>query len=257
MHVNELISLHGKKALVIGGAGKIGFPIAEALGEVGATVIIASRSSYVEAVEKLNRQNLKAIGYALDHTDEAQVKKLLEYLSANQLIPDILINCAVTRPMKLNFDDTVAEWERSMISNSQSLFSVCKTFAIAMIQNGGGSIINVASIYGLVAPDPWLYEGSNFETEPDYPYNKGGMIMFSKYLAAKFARKGLRVNVIAPGGFFNYQGEPFYSRYCQKVPMGRMAHHSDLKGAAVFLASNLSSYITGAVLPVDGGFTIV
>jgi NAD(P)-dependent dehydrogenase (short-subunit alcohol dehydrogenase family) len=126
-----------------------------------------------------------------------------------------------------------------------------------MAKNGGGSIINVASIYGLVAPDQAIYKGTNIQTEPDYPYTKGGMIMFSKYLSTYLAKDKVRVNCVAPGGFFNNQGEPFLSQYIKKVPLRRMAYHNDLKGVAIFLASDASSYVTGTVIPVDGGWTIL
>jgi NAD(P)-dependent dehydrogenase (short-subunit alcohol dehydrogenase family) len=259
MHSNKLFSLDDKVAFVIGGAGKIGFAIAQGLGEAGAIVIIASRSieNYEKAVSRLNNSGLRAIGMQVDQANEGEVKKCLDEVSKSIKVPDILVNCGVERPMKNYFDDSTDAWDASMIANSRGLFVTCRAFANAMAKNGGGSIINVSSIYGIVAPDPLLYEGTSLGTEPDYPYNKGGMIMFSKYLAAKFAQKNVRVNVIAPGGFLNSQGEPFYSQYCKKVPLGRMATHDDMKGAAVFLSSMASSYITGAVLPIDGGFTMI
>ena len=102
-----------------------------------------------------------------------------------------------------------------------------------------------------------IYDGSDFETEPDYPYKKGGMNMFSKYLASYYANKNVRVNIISPGGFFNDQKQPFLDNYTKKVPMKRMAYHNDLKGVAVFLASDASSYITGNNIFVDGGFNII
>jgi len=115
----------------------------------------------------------------------------------------------------------------------------------------------VSSIYGIVAPDMNIYEGSDFETEPDYPFTKGGTIMFSKYLASYYANRKVRVNCIAPGGFYNNQPEPFLTKYTEKTPLGRMANHDDMKGVALFLASRASEYITGCVIPVDGGWTAV
>lgn len=259
MHVNELNSLNGKCAVIIGGAGKIGFPIAEALAEAGARVYIAStnKANVSTAVKKLQSNGLEAIGLEVDQSSEVDVLKCINTITSSFRTPDILVNCGVERPMQQFFDDTVEAWDRSMIVNSRGLFVTCRAFANSMALVGGGAIINIASIYGLVAPDPKLYEGTQIETEPDYPYTKGGMIMFSKFLAARFAKKNVRVNVIAPGGYFNDQGEPFLSQYCDKVPLGRMADHDDLKGIAVFLASRASQYITGVTIPVDGGFTLV
>ena len=193
----------------------------------------------------------------MDQSDENSVTGCLERIKETFKTPDILVNCAVERPMKKFFNDTVENWDRSMAVNSRGLFITCRAFAKAMKENGRGSIINIASIYGLVAPDQRIYEGTKIQTEPDYPYTKGGMIMFSKYLASLFAKDNVRVNCIAPGGLFNNQGEPFVSQYTAKVPLGRMAQTDDIKGIVVFLASDASSYITGAVIPVDGGFTII
>jgi len=259
MHVNELFSLKQTVAVVVGGAGKIGFPMSEALAEAGATVYIASTNlaRCRVAVEKLHAAGLEAHALRFDQMEEASVADGLATVSAASGVPTVLVNCAVERPMKKFFEDEVANWDRSMAVNARGLFLCCRAFGKAMAQNGGGSIINVASIYGISAPDMSIYEGTSFQTEPDYPYTKGGMIMFSKYLASYFAKANVRVNCIAPGGFFNHQGEPFLRQYLRKVPMGRMAYHDDLKGVAVFLASAASAYLTGTVIPIDGGFTAI
>ncbi len=259
MHITKLFSLKGKCAVVIGGAGKIGFPMAEALGEAGATIFIASRKkeNYQNAVKKLNELTIDAHGIELDQSDEEKVIGVIEKIKTKCKIPDILINSGCERPMKKFFKDSVESWDRSMAINSRGLFITCRAFGNAMAAQGNGCIINVTSIYGLIAPDMKIYKGSNFETEPDYPFVKGGTIMFSKYLASYYASKGVRVNCIAPGGFFNYQEEPFLSNYTNKVPLNRMAYHDDLKGVTVFLASRASDYVTGAVIPLDGGLTII
>lgn len=258
MHIQDLFSLKNKCAVVVGGAGKIGFPISEALAEAGASVGIASKSEEHchEAAGKLKERGLVAGGFVVDQSGEASVTACLEQIKKAFKSPDILVNCGVERPMKQFFDDTIENWDRSMAVNSRGLFITCRAFARAMKEHGGGSIINISSIYGLVAPDQKIYEGSDLQTEPDYPYTKGGMIMFSKYLASLLAKDNIRVNCIAPGGLFNNQDERFVGQYTKKVPLGRMAEPDDIKGVTVFLASDASRYITGAVIPVDGGFTI-
>ncbi len=257
----ELFSLNKKIALVVGGAGKIGLPMAEGLAEAGATVYIGSRNleRCENAAARIGKiTNSKTVfGICLDQSNEKSVKSALETITNKSGVPSILINSGVERPMTKFFDDTLENWDRSMQTNARGLFLTCRSFGTAMTKNGGGSIINVASIYGLVAPDMSIYKGTQIQTEPDYPYTKGGMIMFSKYLASMWASAKVRVNVIAPGGLFNNQGEPFLSQYTAKVPMGRMAYPDDLKGVAVFLASNASSYMTGTTLSVDGGWTSV
>lgn len=259
MHIKDLFSLAGKTAVVIGGAGKIGYPMSEALAEAEAKVYIASRDGKhcCAAAEKLRSRSLDACGIQIDQSDEDSVMTVLKQIVEQSKIPDVLVNCGVERPMKLLFDDVVSAWDRSMDVNARGLFVCCRAFGKAMASQGGGSIINVASIYGISAPDPKIYEGTTINTEPDYPYTKGGMIMFSKYLSSYLAKDSVRVNCIAPGGFFNNQGEPFYSAYIRKVPLGRMAYHDDLKGITVFLASPASSYVTGTVIPLDGGFTAI
>ena len=259
MLIQELFSLKNKCAVVVGGAGKIGFPVSEALAEAGANVCIVSTNeeNFTAAVAKLRAQGLAAEGFLMDQADEASVVACLEKIKTKFKIPDILVNCGVERPMKKFFEDTVENWDRSMAVNARGLFITCRAFGKAMQEQGSGSIINVSSIYGLVAPDQQTYEGTDMQTEPDYPYTKGGMIMFSKYLASLFAKDKIRVNCVAPGGFFNQQSEPFLRQYIAKVPLGRMAEADDIKGAAVFLGSDASRYITGTVIPIDGGFTIV
>lgn len=257
-HVNELFSTKGKVALVIGGGGKIGFPMAEALAEAGATVYIGSRNeiTYSKAVNDLIQKDLDVEGIFIDISDENSIQATLKKIKNRHGQIDILINSSSFRPMKKFMHDSWENWDSSMSTNARGLFLTCKIFGEDMAKNGSGSIINISSIYGLVAPDMSIYEGCDFETEPDYPFIKGGTIMFSKYLASYFAKKGVRVNVICPGGFYNNQDEPFLSNYISKTPLGRMAVHNDMKGAALFLSSEASSYITGSVIPVDGGWTI-
>jgi NAD(P)-dependent dehydrogenase (short-subunit alcohol dehydrogenase family) len=257
MHINKLLSLKDKVAVVVGGVGKIGFPMAEALAEAGALVYIASsrKDGYEKALQKLSGAGLKVRGIRLDMSDEKSVQQALIKIEQDSKIPDILINSGCNRPMRKFMEDSVENWDLSMSVNARGIFVTCRAFANKMSEQGSGSIINVSSIYGIVAPDMNIYEGSNFETEPDYPFIKGGVIMFSKYLASYYANHGVRVNCIAPGGFFNNQPEPFLTKYTDKVLLGRMACHDDMKGAALFFASKASDYITGHVLPVDGGWT--
>ena len=259
MHINKLFSLENKCAVVIGGAGKIGLPIVEALAEAGACVFIASRSkeNFQPVVKKFVKKNLNVKGIVLDQSCENTVKKAMEQITSDFKIPDVLVNSGCERPMKNFYHDNTENWDKSMIVNARGTFITCRTFGNAMASEGKGSIINIASIYGMVAPDMKVYSEVNFETEPDYPFVKGGIISYSKYLASYYSSNNVRVNCISPGGFFDNQPEPFLSKYIAKTPLGRMATHDDMKGIALFLASDASSYITGAVIPVDGGWTMI
>ena len=257
MHITKLFSLAGRSAVVIGGAGKIGLPIVEALGESGARVYMTARTeeSCKKALSMLDTKSLDVHDAVLDQSDEQMVEEFLETVSAEDKVPDILVNCGSIRPMTKYFEDSTENWDYSMSVNARGLFVTCRAFGKKMVEVGKGSIINVSSIYGIVAPDKRLYDGVDFETEPDYPFIKGGTIMFSKYLASFWGDSGVRVNCIAPGGFFNSQPQSFLESYTKKVPLNRMVYHDDLKGAVVFLASDASAYVTGMVLPVDGGLT--
>lgn len=258
--IEKLFSLKGKCAVIFGGAGKVGLPITEAMIVSGANTVVVSRnkSKLTTTKKYFNNLGLDCDVLVADQSDEKQVKEVLKIINLKYKTPDILINSGGIRPMKKNFDDTVKNWDKSMIVNSRGIFVTCRLFAKAMKKNKvRGSIINVSSIYGLVAPDMKIYEGSNFETEPDYPFIKGGIISFSKYLASYLSDYDIRVNCIAPGGVFNNQKNPFLTKYVKKTLLKRMARPDDLKGVAVFLSSEASSYITGCVIPVDGGFTTI
>ena len=120
---------------------------------------------------------------------------------------------------------------------------------------GKGSIINISSIYGVVANDPTIYEDTDMRQPPTYNFVKAGMINFTRYLACYYGKQGVRANCISPGGYFNDQPKPFLDNYTKRVPIGRMLYNKDIKGAVVFLASDASEYVTGANLMVDGGWT--
>ena len=141
--------------------------------------------------------------------------------------------------------------------NATGIFLMTRAFGNHMATQGQGSIINIASIHGMIAPDFSLYEGLDWGAPPDYFFHKGGLIQLTRYAASTLGPKGVRVNAISPGGFANNQEEIFVKRYNAHTFLGRQANEQDLKGAIVFLASDASLYITGANIPVDGGYTAV
>jgi NAD(P)-dependent dehydrogenase (short-subunit alcohol dehydrogenase family) len=130
-----------------------------------------------------------------------------------------------------------------------------RAFGMHMAGNRRGSIVNIGSIKGMVGPDLTLYEGLDWGVPPDYFFHKGGMLQLTRYAAALLGPRGVRVNLLSPGGFYDGQDPRFVERYNARTFLGRMANESDLKGAIVFLASDASAYITGANLPVDAGYT--
>jgi NAD(P)-dependent dehydrogenase (short-subunit alcohol dehydrogenase family) len=256
MNVLNQFSLDGKVAVMTGGAGLYGRQIAEGLAEAGAKTYMASRN-----IEKLEAQAQKFRDYGLDITaiqfdqsKEESIRHLLSTVLEQSGRVDILINNSVLRPMA-DWSSPSSDWVKSMEVNATGLFLITREFGEWMAGSGGGSIVNIGSIQGMVAPDFSLYEGLGWGTPPDYFFHKGGMLQLSRFVASKLGPKGVRCNTISPGGFFADQDQRFLDRYNKRTFLGRMANDSDLKGAVVFLASDASSYITGTNLVVDGGYT--
>lgn len=258
MNVLDRFSLKGKVALVTAGAGPLfGASISEALVEAGATLITASRSidRNLEFAQQLRDKGYDAHGMELDITDPDSIARLgREVLSGFGRL-DILVNNALAR-VGGNFETQTGEdWLYSARGDMVGLFLMCKAFLGEMVQQGGGSIINISSIYGVVANDPAVNAENGVSHPPHYDFVKAGMINFTRYIATNYGRKGIRANCISPGGYFDHQPEGFVNAYCARVPVGRMLDREDIKGAVIFLASAASAYVNGANLMVDGGWT--
>ncbi len=263
-HVNELFSLAGKVAMVTGGARDLGLDMAEALGEAGADLVITSRST-----EKAERaaQNLasyvdvRVLPLGLDVTDEAAVEDAFGRVMDEYGRLDVLVNNAggARRTGGGTTTDTrlVDDWEYVIAVNLRGTFLCCRYALPIVREQGRGAIINIGSISGMVGRDRWVYEGSEMVPNmTDYTAAKGGIIAFTRDLAAENGCHGIRVNCISPGGFERGQPEEFIRRYSKQTILGRMGRDGvDLKGAVVYLASDASAYVTGHNLVVDGGFT--
>lgn len=253
MHLRELFDLSGKTALVTGGSGIFGTPISEALAEAGAHVIIASRNlaHCKEAVNALVARGLHAVA---DQYDQASEESILALRARHPAI-DVLVNNSVARPMR-RYDQPLQAWRDSMEVNATGLFAISRAFLEHMMVRRRGSIINIGSIQSVVAPDFRNYEGTAMTTPPDYHFHKHGLIGLTRYLAAMAGPYNVRVNAISPGGFETTATPPvFRENYSRRVLLRRMAHHDDIKGAVVYLASQASAYVTGQNLIVDGGYT--
>jgi len=258
MGILDKFSLKDRIAVVSGGAGSMfGSSISEALAEAGATVITASRSleRNQEFAARMRGEGYDVHAMQLDITDKASITSLSEQVMERFGRVDVLVNSAVVGPGGGFEEQTPEHWETSAQGNMGGLFAMCKAFVPAMVEQGRGSIINISSIYGVVANDPTLYEGTDMKQPPDYTFVKAGMINFTRYLANYYGKQGVRANCICPGGYFNEQPEPFLENYNRRCPLGRMLENEDIKGAVVFLASDASAYVTGVPLMVDGGWT--
>jgi NAD(P)-dependent dehydrogenase (short-subunit alcohol dehydrogenase family) len=203
----------------------------------------------------LKSQGYEAHAMAMDITDLDSIAALQAGVAARFGRLDILVNSALAIKGGGFEEQTPESWAFGAQGNMVGLFAMCKAFVPGMVEQGGGSIINISSIYGVVANDPTLYEGTDMRQAPDYTFVKAGMINFTRYLANYFGKQGVRANCICPGGYDCGDPEPFVNNYTKRVPIGRLLDNEDLKGAVVFLASDASSYVTGHTLMVDGGWT--
>jgi NAD(P)-dependent dehydrogenase (short-subunit alcohol dehydrogenase family) len=257
--VVEAFSLKDRVVVVTGGAGLYGRQIVRAVAGAGATTVMASRDLDAlkrEAVRFRDEDSVVVHPYPLDQGEESSVLALRDQLLADFGHVDVLVNNAVLRTMR-NWQSSAADFARSMAVNATGLFVITRAFGDAMATNGRGSIINVASIQGTVGPDLQLYKGTDMGAPPDYFFHKGGMLQLTRYAASHYGRKGVRVNTVSPGGYYNGQNAEFVERYNDRTLLGRMATDTDLGGAIVFLASDASAYITGANIAIDGGYTTI
>lgn len=262
---SSLFDLSGRVALVTGGAGFLGRHFCRALAEAGADVVVADlRQEDADAVAAELPGNPMAIG--IDLGEEAEIEAMVSRVTERYGRLDVLHNNAACKPKELRrFFDPVEEfrmeiWHEVMRINIDAMFMVAKHAGGYMAANGGGSIIQTASIYGVVAPDQRIYEGSFYlggaiNTPAVYSASKAAVCGLTKYLCTYWAEKGVRVNTLTPGGVASGQNDTFMQRYAARVPLGRMARPEEMVGALVFLASDASSYVTGQNIVIDGGLT--
>ena len=250
----KLFSCENKTAIVTGGCGLIGREIALGLSQYGAKVYVADINE-TEA-EKNSGQNIRYLH--LDITSEDSVRKALETVLADGGNIDILVNSAYPRTSdwgakfeNVRFDS----WTLNVDQHLGGYFLMCREAALIMKQHGGGSIINLASIYGVVAPDFSIYNGTEMTMPVAYASIKAGIIALTKYIATYFGSDRIRANAISPGGIYDNQAPSFVERYSLKTPMGRMGKPEEIVGTVLYLASDASSFVTGQNILIDGGWT--
>jgi NAD(P)-dependent dehydrogenase (short-subunit alcohol dehydrogenase family) len=250
-------SLEGKCILLTGGAGLYGRGLTTRLCQAGANLVIASRNlnSLQAIVERETAAGHTISAEQLDLSSQQSIRNVVDKLLDRFGKVDGLVNNAYLRVMKGGPTGPVEQWEESLKANATGLLNITRACGEAMCQAGRGSVVNIGSIMGLIGPNPFLYEGTSMSASPDYFFNKGGMLQLTRYFASYYGSSGVRVNYLSPGGYFNHQDPKFLDRYEKSTMLGRMANDDDLAGAVIFLLSDASSYITGANLPVDGGYT--
>jgi NAD(P)-dependent dehydrogenase (short-subunit alcohol dehydrogenase family) len=262
--LKDLMDLNGRVAIVTGGAGNIGSAMAEALLELNARVIVhdVSEEACRSVVEGFQSRGFpQAESRIADLADEEQTRALVRSCAADYGRLDILIHSAAfvdttrfpgwAEPIT---KQSVQAWDAALRVNVTAAFVMVQEAIPLLKASGHGSVIFIASIYGLVAPDMSLYEGTSMQKPAAYCASKGGLLQLMRYFATILAPR-VRVNAITPGGVWRNQPEVFCERYKKKTPLDRMAVEEDYKGAAAYLASDLSAYVTGHNLVVDGGWT--
>ncbi|TXH71057.1 MAG: SDR family oxidoreductase [Thiothrix sp.] len=263
--INELSNLKDRRALITGASGGLGQVIAETLGELGADLLLIDRDNkqLKELSDRLEKKWQININYEVcDLERQDQRLELIKLIKDNNLSINILVNNAAfvgtsdLTGWAVPFEEqTLETWRRALEVNLTAIFELCqKLYPVLKIENGS-SIINISSIYGLYAPDWSLYEGTTMSNPAAYNASKGGLLQLTRWLATNMAPH-VRVNAISPGGIFRNQPEIFVKRYEKKTPLQRMATEDDFRGTIAYLASDLSKYITGQNLIVDGGWGI-
>ena len=252
-------SLTGKVIIQFGGTGLLGRALVAELAATGCTLIVASRNrtSLQALADQEGAAGRTVLIEETDITSEASLFALRDRVLAQHGHIDGIVFNAVSRPMKTLHDD-LAAWRASMDVNATGLIATMRTFGDAMAARGSGSIVNISSIYGTVGSNLSLYEGTPMTVAPDYFFHKGGMLNLTRYLGSHYGPRGVRANVVSPGGIYNPdtpQPALFIERYNRITMLGRMAEAREVAGAVIFLLSDASTYITGANLPVDGGHT--
>jgi NAD(P)-dependent dehydrogenase (short-subunit alcohol dehydrogenase family) len=269
-HYGEMFNLTGRVAVVTGGGGLLGSEICRGLAEFGAVVVVVDIDMMraVSVADGIESAGLgTAVAYECDVSIEISVQQMVAGVVSQFGRIDILINNAAGKSDNLDsfFEDLenydIKEWRSIMSVNMDGMFLVAREIGKTMCrQSGGGSIVQTASIYGVVAPDQRIYEGSHYlgreiNTPAVYSASKAGVIGLTRHLATYWAESGVRVNSISPGGIESGQNSQFISKYSQKVPMNRMGRSEEIVGAVLYLSSDASSYVTGHNLVIDGGLS--
>lgn len=262
--VNALMNMRGRRALITGAAGGLGKIIAHSLAELGAELVLLDRAGEDLAALAADVQtawSVTAETVFCDLESENERQALIDRLSSEGHL-DVLINNAAfvgssgLEGWAVPFEEqSIATWRRAIEVNLTAAFHLCQGLSATLSESGKGSIINVASIYGEYGPDWGLYEGTSMSNPAAYGASKGGLLQLSRWLSTTMAPK-VRVNSISPGGIARGQAPAFVARYEARTPLGRMATEDDFRGAIVFLVSDLSAYVTGQNISVDGGWGV-
>lgn len=253
--IRHRMTLSGRRIIVTGGNGHIGRALVTAFQELGARVAV------MDHAKSFKKGRKRASDLPCDLSNEKQTRLMTRRGIAHLKGLDGLVHCAAfvgssTIPgWAVPFEkQNVKAWDAALRVNLTAAFVLAQETKQALGASGRGSIVLFSSIYGLVGPDMSLYEGTTMANPAGYNASKGGLLQLTRYLSTTMAPR-VRVNAISPGGVWRNQPAAFHDRYKKRTPLGRMAREEDLTGAAVYFLSDMSSYVTGQNLAVDGGWT--
>lgn len=260
-------SLENRVVVVTGCTGVLGTSYCRAVAQRGARLVmadLAERDPVAKAEALAEETNAQVLGMACDVGSESDVIALFETTMKHfDRVDVVLNNAAATGEHLMKVGEVfapfesypLAVWDQVLRTNLTGVFLVAREGGKAMLASGGGSLINVSSIYGVVGPDHRIYKDMPFSSFPAYSAGKAGVHGLTLWLATYWGQKGIRVNTLVPGGVLNEHSEAFVRRYSERTPMGRMANSDDLVGMVIYLASDASRYCTGQQFIVDGGLT--
>jgi gluconate 5-dehydrogenase len=257
MNVKDMFDLKGKVAIVTGGGRGIGLKMAEGLAEAGANIVLCSRKVQAcqKAAESLAQRGVKTLALACDVKSAKEIQAVVDETLRTFGRLDILVNNSGTNWGATPEEYPLEGWQKVMDTNINGLFLFSQIAGRAMIRQKSGNIINIASIMGVVGTEAEVADAIA------YSASKGAVITFTKDLSAKWAKYNIRVNAIAPGWFPTEMTQWVLGNHGERIlahiPMRRFGEEDELKGAAVFLASEASRYVTGIILPVDGGYLTI
>ena len=263
----DLFSLKNKTIVLTGSAGRLGSRFAHILSQAGADVVLVdilkSENKKLER-ELIEKYNTNPTAFSIDISKQDEMKHLVKKVISKYSKIDVLINNAHFVPRTHPKRDVPFEeyplnlWDQTTGTNLRGLFLCCQEIGKIMLKQKKGVMINISSIYGIVGADQRIYGKSRLNSPAFYAVTKGAMVNFSRYLAANWEGKNIRVNTLTLGGVFDEQlhkDKNFVKSYSKKTILGRMANKEDYDGPILFLASDASSYVTGTNLIVDGGWS--
>lgn len=264
---DKLFSMERKVVILTGSGGRLGSRFAHVLSAAGANVVLVDidkKSNENLRLELIKKYHTNPISFDTNITKQTEVKKLMNDVLTKYNKIDVLVNNAHFVPRDHPQRDAPFEqypldlWDKTITTNLRGLFLCCQEVGKVMLKQKYGTIVNISSIYGIVGADQRIYGKSRLNSPAFYSATKGAMVNLTRYLAAYWSGKNIRVNTLTLGGVYDkklHQDREFVKNYSERTILGRMAKKEDYDGALLFLTSDASSYVTGTNLIVDGGWT--